>query len=348
MLRARSVLTTPARPLNRDGRKPFALLFPLAILLTSTVLPALAAADWRDRPWQTFEAELWRTHPLTGIIWGVAEGRVLTPEDLANAVDQKRFLLLGETHDNPDHHRLQAWLVAHVKPSAVVLEMADVDQSAALDAFEARPDWRPADLGAVLDWEKRGWPAWPLYQPIAEAAKDSGATIIAGNARRDSVRAVAKQGLAALSGGDAVRLGLNTPLSPEAQADMNAEIAASHCDLLPETAIPSMALAQRLRDATMADALLTTAGRGSRALLISGSGHARRDRGVPHVLGRRGVAASEIASVSFVEVDPEASTAAELVPRDAADKPVVDYIWITPAASRPDMCEEMKKQMQGG
>jgi uncharacterized iron-regulated protein len=316
------------------------------LLLAVTLRPA-HAADWRETPWQAFESDLWSTHHLAGVLWDVATQREMKPDDLVAALAPKRFVLIGEFHDNPDHHRLQAWLVAQLKPSTVVLEMADLDQEAALETFQSKSDWQPAALGAALDWEKRGWPQWASYQPIAEAAKATGARIVAGNAERETARTVVKRGIEALDGTEVARLGLDRPLPVPAEAALQAEIAASHCDMLPVDLLPSMALAQRLRDATMADRLLAAAGRGGRAVLITGNGHARRDRGVPYVLAGRGVTPAETVSIMLVEVDPEAGAAADLVPPGSEGLPVADYIWITPAVSRPDPCEEMEKQMKG-
>jgi uncharacterized iron-regulated protein len=320
----------------------------LVALLTVALFLPPAAADWREAPWQSFEANLWSTHHVAGLIWSPTEARELKPEELVSALASKRFVLLGELHDNPDHHRLQAWLVSQLKPAAVVLEMVDVDQAAALEAAQAAADWQPAGLGAAVDWEQRGWPSWPTYQPIAEAAKATGAKLVAGNAERAKARALVSRGLDALDRTEMARLDLDQPLPATIAEALQAEIALAHCDLLPESLLPSMALAQRLRDATMADRLLAAAGRGGRAILITGNGHARRDRGVPFVLAGRDVAPAEIVSVMLVEVDPEAGTAADLVPLDAGGNPVADYIWITPAVSRPDHCEEMEKQLQGG
>ncbi len=339
-----------APPVPRGGgRNATAIAYlAAALLLASTLFPSFAAADWREKPWASFESELWATHHISGLIWGVAEARELKPEELVVALASKRFVILGEFHDNPDHHRLQAWLLAQLKPSAVVLEMVETDQAAALAAFQAVTDWSPAGLGKALDWEARGWPQWSSYQPIAEAAQETGAALLAGNAPRDKARALAKQGIAALDKSEAERLGLDQPLPGDAEEAMQSEIAASHCGMLPEKILPQMALAQRLRDATMAETLLASAGRGGRALLITGNGHGRRDRAVPYVLEGRGVARAEIASVALLEVDPEAGSPADLVPLDAAGLPAADYIWITPGTSRPDPCEEMEKQMKGG
>lgn len=346
----RGSLSNLTLPLKGKGERATAhSCFVAALLLASTLFPSLAtAADWRENPWRSFEAELWATHHLSGLIWGVAEAREVKPEELAAALAQKRFVLLGEYHDNPDHHRLQAWLVAQLKPGAVVLEMVETDQAGALAAYQAVTDWSPAGLGKALDWEARGWPAWSIYQPIAEAAQESGATLFAGNVPRDKARAVAKQGVGSLDAAEAQRLGLHKPLPFEFEETLQGEIAASHCGMLPETVLPSMAMAQRLRDATMAEAMLAAAGPGKRAVLIAGNGHTRRERAVPYVLEDRGVAPDEIASLAFMEVDPEASAALDLVPMDGVDLPAADYIWITPGASRPDPCEEMEKQMKGG
>jgi uncharacterized iron-regulated protein len=304
------------------------------------------ADDWRQTPWQPFTSELFADHRLAGIIWDPVGGKELTPEALVAALAQKRFVLVGEFHDNPDHHRLQAWIVSKLKPEAVVFEMLDVDQAAALDAFQAKGDWTPQAMGAALDWEKRGWPAWPAYQPIAEAAKEAGATLVAGNAERAKARAIVKGGLGSLDAADVKALGLDRPLPEAADEALRAEIAASHCDMLPEDLLPGMALAQRLRDATMARQLLKATGGGKRAVLITGNGHARRDRGVPHALIDQGAKASEIASVLLIEVDPEATVPSDLVVTDPDGKPAADYIWITPSVERPDPCEEMQRQMK--
>ncbi|HSV29537.1 MAG TPA: ChaN family lipoprotein, partial [Candidatus Omnitrophota bacterium] len=66
-------------------------------------------------------------HRLTGRIWEPASGtfverdRVLAQAVAADAV------LLGETHDNPEHHALQAWvvreLVAAGRKPVVAFEM---------------------------------------------------------------------------------------------------------------------------------------------------------------------------------------------------------------------------------
>ena len=73
------------------------------------------------------------------------------------------------------------------------------------------------------------------------------------------------------------RFGLTHPLAPAVQETMRVELRESHCGMLPESMLDGMALAQRGRDAEMVGRMIAAAGDG--AVLITGAGHARTDRG---------------------------------------------------------------------
>ena len=85
-----------------------------------------------------------------------------------------------------------------------------------------------------------------------------------------------------------------------------------------------MVEAQRARDARMAQVL----SRHRATVLIAGSGHAQRDRGVPLYL-----AADEVLSIAFVEVEPENTR-----PQDFLSATSFDYVWFTQRATREDPC----------
>src|SRR5690606_21763015 len=134
------------------------------------------------------------THPLVGRLWSTAASEFADVEALRAQLLASRFVLLGEKHDNPDHHRLQAWaieaLVAGGRRPAVVLEMLNADQAGRLAAYLAKPAPTPEGLGAAVGWGERGWPDWSLYQPIAAAALQAGLPLSAGDfgaAARDTV-----------------------------------------------------------------------------------------------------------------------------------------------------------------
>ncbi len=117
----------------------------------------------------------------------------------------------------------------------------------------------------------------------------------------------------------------------------------SHCGHASREFAVRLVDAQRLRDGTMADVMLGAGEAGT--VLITGSGHARRDYGVPLYVAERAPGARML-SVRLVEVrdgfdDPAAYLDA------VADQPrPFDYLWFTPAIERPDPCEQFRKGLE--
>jgi uncharacterized iron-regulated protein len=259
---------------------------------------------------------------------------------VADAIRGADFVLLGEIHDNPDHHRLQAWAVEAAAERAVrptvAWEMIDRTQTPVLVHYGGPP----AGLGAALNWADSGWPAWRLYEPIAAAAMAAGLPMVGADLAPATIRAVARKGAAALGPGEWARLGLDRPLPPASAARLRDALAEGHCNLLPEKALDAMVPVQRARDATMADAMIQARDNKDRpVLLITGNGHARADFGVPRYLARRRPQA-RILVVSFRQVsNGDSDPAAYAGPGQA------DFVWFTPRARNDDPCEGLAKRL---
>jgi uncharacterized iron-regulated protein len=265
-------------------------------------------------------------------------------EELAKA----RFVLLGEQHDNADHHLLQASLVRALTENgrhpALAFEMLGVEQQPLVDEALAREPGSPDAIAQAVDWAKSGWPDWALYRPIFAAGLERGLPIVAANFPRAQGKALAMQGLSVLPPEVVTRLGLDTPLPEEVSRAMRAELFESHCGHMPQEHMEPMMHVQRARDAQMAERLLA-ADKGDGAILITGFGHARTDRGVPARLATLSPGA-RVRSVAFIEV-----SAGKHEPQGYADgfgigRLPFDYIWFTPAAEREDLCEKIRKQME--
>jgi uncharacterized iron-regulated protein len=319
-------------------------------LAAASLAAAARAGDLPDVP--AFETPLHRDHPLVGQVYDVAGGATVAPDALARAAAEARFVVLGEQHDNPDHHALQAWVVramtAQGRTPAVAFEMIDQSQTPALEAYlNGHPD-DAAGLGPAVKWEERGWPDWAAYRGIAEAALAADLPILAANPTPADTRGVGRQGFGALEADRVAALGLNTPL-PDAQRDqLLTELREGHCNLMPKEAMGPMANVQRLRDAVMAETLIAGAEAQDRgAVLITGGGHARADRAVPWYLRQR-LDDPEVLVVRFLEVRAGTDDPAAYLPDQPAGAPrAYDYLWFTPAAKRGDPCAELKKRMQG-
>jgi uncharacterized iron-regulated protein len=311
----------------------------------AAVLLALAACAGRPAALDVgaWQAPLGREHPLTGRIWDTRAGRFVTAEALVAALAQARYVLLGERHDNPDHHRVQAALVrgllAAGRRPAVPFEMFTADDAPAIARHLGAAPRDAAGLGDAVNWRRSGWPDWAYYQPIAQAALDADVPIVAANLAPSTARALARGNRSALPPGLAARHALDEPMPGGAQAALAAEIERVHCGLMPADRVDGMVLAQRARDATLADGML--GGERDGAVLIAGTGHVRGDRGVPLYLRVRAPGAS-IATVAPLEVR-EGWTRPEQYGEAWDGGLPFDWVWFTPRMDDGDPCARLRK-----
>lgn len=129
-------------------------------------------------------------------------GKTATVHDIAKAADGCRFVYLGESHTNPEHHKMQAAII-----EALARRGRDV-----IVGFEMFTRPRQPDLNAwTLGWqeepdfiEESGWKTewgfdFGLYKPIFDVTKRLGLPMVALNVPRDWVRTVGRQGLKGLT-----------------------------------------------------------------------------------------------------------------------------------------------------
>jgi uncharacterized iron-regulated protein len=323
--------------------------FALCLWLLSATTAGAGEAEWRD--WA--EAAN-KQHELAGRAYDVAGARLSSPTDGIWPLPAERIVLLGEVHDNPAHHNVRAWLIEAAllaRPGwrpAVVFEQIRADQQAALDQFRALDEQccrltTAVDLFRLLQWDVSGWPPAEIYRPLFEAVVAGRLPIHPGDPQRERVRAVARGGLAALALEERARLRLDAPLAPALADALDRDLVDSHCGALPPQAIGGMAVAQRYRDAHLADTLLAAAERHGSAILIAGNGHVRSDRGVPWHIRQR-ASDARIVSVVLVEVEDGRTEPTGYLPRDPEGRPAADFAIFTPRAKRGDPCEGLRRK----
>ena len=286
-------------------------------------------------------------HPLAGTIWN-SDLDAVTIADLEKALANARFVLLGEIHDNPDHHRLQSRLIeALVKRGrrpAIVFEMIPPNLQAELDRHVHGGVSDADRLGKALRWEERGWPDWAIYRPVAEAALSAGLPLVAGGLDPDVQKAVAKGTPSPLNEQTVQVLDLLQPLRPEIAEAEGREIKEGHCNLLPDTALAPMLRAQRAVDASLAKAMISAKG-GDGAVLIAGAGHVRNDWAVPNIIREKAPGAT-VVSVAFIEVDPARTSPSEYMKTVSRLEKPFDFIYLTPRADLTDHCAEIEKHLK--
>ncbi|MBY0559300.1 ChaN family lipoprotein [Hyphomicrobium sp.] len=307
------------------------------------------------------------SHPLCGQILATAPARAEAKDGscathpwmrlrtaASAAMSSGGALILGETHDNAEHHLLQSAALAEftdtssAKRPAIVFEQLRADQETGVASFRAlsasaTSETRTVDdLKRLVDWDKSQWPK-NVYEPLFSAAIALDLPIYAGDVARADIRKAAKEGEGALASEDRSRLGLDVPLGEKVDAASEKEIEVSHCGALPKEAFGGMAFAQRYRDAHLADAVIAAGKTNGAAFLIAGTGHARTDRGVPWYVRKR-TPEKQVVSVMFIEVEDGNDDAQSYIPRGPDGQPAADFVVFTARTERGDPCEKMLKK----
>jgi uncharacterized iron-regulated protein len=258
--------------------------------------------------------------PLDGRIRDLHKGQAMTPQALIVRLAAAQRVIVGEQHDNPDHHVLQVWLLralAVQRPQgSLLLEMLTPSQQVRVDAVR-RSAVLPADLAGALGWSP-GWD-WNLYGPVVKFALAQGYPVLAANLDAAEIQHFYRQS-PALVGARSNAAGVRDELLRQ--------IRESHCGLLPESQMPAMLAVQQQRDRRMAESLLRAP---TPALLLAGAWHGRKDVGVPlHVLDLEGGEAPVV--LLLAEEGSEVNSA------------MADYVWYTPARPPQDYCAQMRDQ----
>jgi len=294
------------------------LLVPLLALLAACqsqlAAPPLPA-------WQSPEG---RDSSALGVIRDLRSGEQLSPAQLLDRLAAAPRVIIGEQHDNPDHHALELWLVralAERRPSgSVLLEMLTPDQQSAVSSAQASAAKGavPSDLIAALRWQP-GWD-WSQYGPLVTWLVKQPTPLLAANLDRDEIMDIYRakpplQGAASTA--------------PSVRDALLEDIRGSHCGLLPESQYPAMLAVQQQRDRRMAERFKAAP---EPSVLIAGGFHARRDLGVPLHLQ-----------------DIDAARGLKVVMLAEVGKPLelaqADYLWYTPAQPPTDYCAQMRGSM---
>lgn len=232
-----------------------------------------------------------------------------TLSSIMSAVEGADVAIIGEHHDNPHHHRIQADVARWFMPRAVVFEMLGVEDA---DALNVAWSAGPIDLNEIEDasgWAASNWPDFEIYAPIFQnmQALEPIPVVYGAEVDRSAMVRAMETSAEEVFGLGAARFGLDTPLPPEEQGAREALQLAAHCDALPVVMLPRFVEAQRLRDARLAEAVVMALGEtGGPVLVITGNGHARVDWGMPAMLA---LAAPElgVVSVGLLEIGGEAA-----------------------------------------
>lgn len=312
------------------------VVFNSLLAVAGLLLSATASQAQIQKPWQ-WQSQLWQDHELVGQIWSTADEMFISAGELTDRLVSARYLLLGEKHDNPDHHHLQGavlnYLLRAEKIDSVAFEMMDESVTDRLLELQDQEAMSAQELKNYLGWDEEGW-NWDFYGPLVHSLYEAGMPLAAGNISQATMGQIYS---------DENAIDVSGILDAEAQVQMNVDIDESHCGMLPESQFPAMVRVQQARDRAMADSLTPPAA-GKLAVLIAGNYHVRQDLGVPNYLAVRDAdnPRSNIIALSLMEVQP-GETNPRAYQEQIAGRPAFDYIWFTPALTDTDYCDSLEQ-----
>jgi uncharacterized iron-regulated protein len=351
-----------------------------SLLLASAALLGCAAVQAQEKPCERpggpmFRDEFWRVngpaHPLNGVVLkgeapiAIEPGACLRSPlqhlivEVWQVIREGGVVLLGEVHDNPQHHLVRedilwprwdsAVSVGELRPGAV-FEHIRADQKTPLALFYQRASSSRGLLGAsdlleTLGWKDTGWPAAEIFHPLYDGALWAKMPILPGDPKREQLKALARGDRLGLGEAELALIALGKGLPQPLIDALNEELVASHCGVMPTSAFANMNVAQRYRDAHLGRALVGAAEPNGAAFLMAGNGHVRTDRAVPWYV-RQLAPARKVVSVMLVEVTEGATDPATYLPRDPLGKVASDYVLFTPRTLRPDPCEQMRERVR--
>ncbi len=249
-----------------------------------------------------------------------ATGTRLPAEPLMASLAKRRIVLLGESHDNIEHHRWQlhtlAGLHAHQSRLAVGFEMFPRAVQPALDAW-SKGESSEGDFLAASRWREVWGYDSGLYLPLLHFVRQSRLPMFALNVDRELVARVGQEGWEAIP--RSAREGISDPApATDAYRRSLAEVYALKRKGRPEGSLPlegddrphgdetgdgpdlaailesddfgRFVEAQLTWDRAMAEALFEARSENPEALVVGilGRGHIQYGYGVPHQLADLG------------------------------------------------------------
>ena len=278
----------------------FSRFISLLFLLCGLTLPALsiAAVDSTQTQHECVAPGSWLR---------LQDKHVLGNVEVLKHLSQQRVILLGEHHDNADHHRWQLQVIAGLyalrQDLAIGFEMFPREVQPVLDQWVAGK-LSEAEFLKQSNWYSN-WSFDPaFYLPIFNFARINHVPMIALNVNRSLFNEVQQKGWAAIPRDQ--RQNITDPAAPQrAYLEMLAESFVQHhpgprghdekkiseFSIKEKKGFQRFVEGQQLWDRAMAQGIAGAAQHDNAALIVGvmGSGHMMNGFGVPHQLSAMGI-----------------------------------------------------------
>lgn len=289
-----------------------------------------------------WQSQYYRDHPLVGKVFSTTSQQWVTRTQLMQTLHEKQFILLGETHTNPDHHTGQAHLIEQLtlKSGSVVLvfEMLSYDEWSGFRLPKLGLD----ELTAKLKQTAGRWD-WDIYTPILQLQVEHQLPMVGANLTRTQLDKYSSGELCEVSR-NSLMLDSCEVLDEYQQQVIKQLIFDAHCEYLPMANTQPMMQVQAAKDASFALSMVDE--QAQQVVLIAGAVHVRKDIGVPVHLQQLGYDVDKsTVSLAFINVQPDKNNVSDYFEGSGAAQQF-DYLLFTPSERNQDPCVEFAEQLK--
>jgi uncharacterized iron-regulated protein len=171
-------------------------MLPLALVLASTQAHGQAAPASPPDPYLLPIGTKGTVNAAMGYT-STKSGQASTADQIAADCDNVQFLLVGESHATPSHHKAQAELIqALVKRGRFVtvgMEMFTRDKQLLVNGL-SYGNQSVDDFQISSDWKTQWGHNFDAYRPVLQTIKDNQLRVVALNVPRDMVRKASREG----------------------------------------------------------------------------------------------------------------------------------------------------------
>jgi uncharacterized iron-regulated protein len=276
------------------------------------------------------------------LIIDVLMGEPVEMETMLDDLADVKIIYLGEVHTIARHHKLQTDLLDRLKGRglklALGMEMFSTQHQAVLDRWLSG---KQSINDLIRELGKEHWTNLKDYESVLTTARDLGIHVVGLNAPDDLVRKIAREGLDGLSAKEKASL----PEDLEQIDPLNDRLLRLRLRVhkaFEAKSLDNIVLAQALRDATMARAVVeflnSPKGKDTVMVVVAGSGHINYGLGIPERVKRRLdlpfriILASESGELVLSEQEMRQMAPTHLTHKDLEfiQKPVADYLHVIP------------------
>jgi len=235
-------------------------------------------------PYQLEIGEKGQVLVKTGQIIETKTGKSVSAKSIARQAKGYRYILLGESHDHPDHHGLQAEIIHELAKEGrdVVIGLEMFTRPVQNELLAWSLGWQSeSEFIEKSKWKTEWGFDYGLYRPIFEAAKKFKLPLVALNVPRDWVRKVGREGLAGLTEEQRQELPKEIDLGNNDHRSIFSALMGGHPVTGPRG--ENIYSAQVLWDAGMANTAIKWMSKRSKEsimVIVAGSGHVMYKQGI--------------------------------------------------------------------